>query len=152
MKLRLTQEHYETFTGQMGVVFFEDGLSTTDVKPSDAVRMAAQFLCAWEDGTTASVAQSILDHSHATIGTIGVEMNADQAMAQQSRESIDAAAKLVDPRLSEVKVTFYTQKQLSEIADSQGIKGLRAIAEPLGIKSNSIKEMIDALVEVGAKG
>ena len=151
MKLRLTQQHYETFTGQMGVTFFENGLSTDNVKPSDAVRMAAQFLCAWEDGTTASVAQSLLDHSHATIGTLPPEMNADQAIAQASQESILAAAKLKDPRVDQAPSDFYSEAQLSEIADSQGIKGLRAIAEPLGIKSNSIKEMITALTEIGAK-
>lgn len=149
MKLRLTQEHYETFTGQMGVVFFENGLSTDDVKASDAVRMASQFLCAWEDGTTASVAQSLLDHSHATIGTIGVEMNADQAIKQEADRSKHEEDKL-NARVEKPKMPVgYTEKELSAIADEQGIKGLRAIAEPLGIKSNSIESLIEALVAVG---
>lgn len=147
MKLRLTQPGYETYTGQMGTVFFEDGMSTADVKPNDAVRMAAQFLCAWEDGTTASVAQSILDHAHATTGTVKQEVNADQALREEARH----AATLRDVEIpvpgavSASAITtakHYTAAELSDIADKDGIKGLRVIGDALGIKSNSISEMV----------
>jgi hypothetical protein len=142
MKLRLKQEGYETYTGQMGTVFFDNGLSITDVKPIDAVRIAAQFICTWEDGSTASVAQSILDHSHMTVGDCRQEVNADQAIATQAAE----AATLSGATRTE-SVGVITAEKLSEIADRDGIKGLRAIAEPLGIKSNSIADMMRAILE-----
>lgn len=143
MKLRLTQTGYEGFTGQMGTVFFENGLSTAEVRPIDAVRIAAQFVCEWEDGSTASVAQSILDHSNMTIGDCKAEINADQAMADQARH----AARMIEKRPQEQVTKVYTAEQLSEIADRDGIKGLRAIGDGLGIKSNSIAEMMRAILE-----
>lgn len=146
MKLRMTQPGYETFTGQMGTVFFEDGLSTANVKPSDAVRMAAQFLCQWEDGSTASVAQSILDHAHTTTNNLPAEVNADQALATQRAEAAQLAGHVAQPDGTAAPAHRYTEDELSAIADERGIKGLRAIAEPLGVKGNSISEMIRAIL------
>lgn len=143
MKLRLTQPGYETFTAQMGVTFFENGISTTDVKPQDAVRIAAQFLCEWEDGTTASVAQSILDHARATTFSIPAAQNADQAFAQQASDAGTLTAKNAERGTEKT----YTADDLALIADEQGIKGLRIIAEPLGIKGNSIAELVKSILE-----
>lgn len=147
MKLRLTQPGYETFTAQLGVIFFENGLSTTDVKPQDAVRIASQFLCEWEDGTTASVAQSILDHAHATTLSIPTGQNANQAFAQAEADAGVIAATNAGPATEKV----YTEVQLAEIADQNGIKGLRAIAEPLGIKGNSIADLVKAILDKQVK-
>ncbi|MCY1555013.1 hypothetical protein D9M68_916320 [compost metagenome] len=38
-----------------------------------------------------------------------------------------------------------TYEELVQIADEKGIAGLRAIAEPLGIKGRKVVELIDAL-------
>jgi hypothetical protein len=146
MKIRLTQPGYESFTGQMGTVFFENGLSTTDVRPNDAVRMAAQFLCEWEDGSTASVAQSILDHSHATVHTIGVAQNADQALSAETAYAARLAGAELQPDGTEAPAHRYTEDELAAVADKDGIKGLRAIADPLGIKGNAIAELIRAIL------
>lgn len=143
MKLRLTQPGYETFTAQMGVIYFDNGTSTTDVKPQDAVRIAAQFLCEWEDGTTASVAQSILDHAHATTFTIPAEQNADQALAKEAA----GASVLTAQNAARGTEKSYSADDLALIADEQGIKGLRIIAEPLGIKGNSIAELVKSILE-----
>lgn len=140
MKIRLTQPGFETYSSQMGVVFFENGLSTTDVKPIDAVRIAAQFLCEWEDGTTASVAQSILDHAHATTHSIPMEMNADQALAKQE------GTQNAEVQVASAPLKIYTELELEEIADKSGIKGLREIGTVLGVKGNAIGELIKSIV------
>lgn len=141
MKLRLKQPGFETYTGQMGTVFFDNGTSTKDVGHLDAVRIAAQFLCEWEDGSTASVAQSILDHAHATTHTIPTAMNADQALAAQSNgTTAQAAAERPDTART------YTEQELADLADTDGIKALRAIAEPLGVKGSSISDLIKAIL------
>jgi hypothetical protein len=146
MKLRLTQPGYETYTGQMGTVFFQEGLSDKDVKPIDGVRIAAQFLCEWENGTTASVAQSILDHAHMTVGECAKEVNADQALHIQACEAASIAERRAAPEVEE-RTAAYTAEELSKIADKDGIKGLRAIGDKLGIKSNSISEMMRLILE-----
>lgn len=141
MKIRLTQPGFENYTAQMGVHFFEDGMTLTDVKPSDAVRLAAQFLCEWEDGTPVSVAQSLIDHSNMTTDTMPRERNADEALSQQASEAqARAGAEASENAKREAKV--YTKEQLEAVADKEGIKGLRTIATPLGVKGNAINEII----------
>lgn len=148
MRLKLTQQGFETYSGQMGVITFTDGLSDNHVRPQDAIRMAATMLCEWEDGTPANVAQSILDNAH-TAATINVEneLTADQAIADQQREA-NGAGKSDLPMTAAPSLggITYTQEELEAVADKDGIKGLRAIASPLGVKGNSINELIRGIV------
>lgn len=131
MKLRLTQKHYEAYTGQMGVVFFENGLSTDDVSTLDATRMAAVLGCEWEDGKPANIGQIYLDN-----------MNT----APPSAETV-AAVPAKEKKAPEKTGTQYTEDQLAEIADAKGISGLREISDTLGVKGNSIRGLIDAILK-----
>jgi len=141
MKIRLTQKHYETYTGQMGITNFVDGLSTTDVLPNVAGRMAAVMQCEWEDGTPANVAQVYQDNMHTEAPIASEERAAEKAAADQAvqEQVVEAQASLA----------LHTAETLGAIADEQGITGLRAIAEPFGIKSNSIGGLIEALLKAG---
>ena len=143
MKLRLTQPGFEHYNGQMGVIFFEDGLSKGDVLSLDAVRMAAVMVCEWENGSSPSVAQAILDNADTP-----APIFASGADGQHDKEAV-GKAKAESIQQDVPKTSAYNYEQLSAIADAQGIKGLRAIAEPLGIKSNSIKELIEAILATG---
>lgn len=132
MKLRLTQPGFETYTAQMGVTNFENGLSTTDVSVMDATRMAAVMGCEWEDGTPANVGQIYLDNMHteapifASAGVPDVLVVADVAVLSVA----------------------YTEAQLAAIADAKGIAGLREIADVLCLKGNSIGGLIAAILKV----
>lgn len=143
MKLRLTQPGFETYTGQMGVIFFEDGLSTADVREIDAIRMAAVMLCEREDGSSPSIAQSILDNAHtaAPIFEAGASEHDHEAKMNAS------VAAVVAPNSDVPRTSVMTAAQLHAIADKDGIKGLRLIGDALNIKSNSIREMIDAILK-----
>lgn len=140
MKLRLTQPGFETYTGQMGVLFFEDGASTADAKPNDARRMAATMLCEYEDGTSPSDTQAILDNmdTPAPVFAVGDAEHDRVANATETVRQMDADKPLT---------SGYTQEQLGAIADKDGIGGLRKIAEPMGIKGNSITGLIDAILK-----
>lgn len=140
MKLRLTQEGFATYAGQMGVIFFEDGLSTADVAVRDAVRMSAVMGCEWEDGTPASVAQSILDNAHtpAPMFVSGADGQHDPTTKYEGAGMFSAAP--VAPQ--------FVEAELEALADKEGIKGLRVLADPLNIKGNSIKDLIAALLKV----
>lgn len=116
MKLKLIQEGYEGFTGLLGVTLFEDGVSVNDVPGREARTIGMSIKAEWEDGTDPNPAQGLLDSMH-------------------NEPVMETAAAPVVP-------TVYTEEQLAEIADKEGIKGLRAIAEPLGIKGTSIKELM----------
>lgn len=136
MKLRLTQAGFESYTGQMGVVFFEDGLSADDVLLIDGTRMAAVMGCEWEDGSAANVNQIYLDNMNTPAPDVTLAAHTEPEASVE--EAIAAPAY--------IGVT-YTETQLADIADAQGIAGLRDIAESLGIKGNSIRGLIDAIIK-----
>lgn len=135
MKLRLTQAGFENYTGQMGVVMFKDGLSEGDVLPIDAIRISAAIGADWEDGSAANVGDMYLNNmdSPAFVG----RPEAEQA-AEQEGEPVKAPAP---------SGTNYSKDDLAKIADADGIVGLRAIADPLGVKGTSIVGLIEAILK-----
>lgn len=140
MKLRLKQSGFESYSGQMGVIFFENGLSTTDVLPVDAVRISAVMQCEWEDGEASNVAQRLLDRADTPAPVLQSNTGIEQPEQPQP----------VEPQPVEPAKPLYTEEQLAAIADEKGITGLRELAEPLGIKGNSIRGLIDALTKLKA--
>lgn len=147
MKLRLTAPGFETYTGQMGVINFVDGLSTDDVLPIDAVRVAGIIGAEWEDGAPANVSQIYLDNAHTPAPTDEEQRVVVTPDAPRSND-IDAAKEIA----AEVGVT-YTEEELAKIADARGIAGLREIADPLGLKGNSISGLMQAILRAaGSKG
>lgn len=130
MKLKLTAPGWDNFSGQMGVNFFENGLSTADVLPFDARRISGVISCEWEDGSSPSVAQSILDNA--------------KTAAPDASDS--PAAPVGDSTTPVSNGVAWTEEELGKIADEQGIAGLREIAEPAGIKSKSVQGLIEAIL------
>lgn len=137
MKLRLTQPGWENYSGQMGVIQFENGVSVGGVLDIDAVRVSAVMLCEWEDGSTASVSQRLLEQS-------------DTPAPDLEKAKADDVAKVAAAQPKKEKPKF-TEAELEKIADEKGITGLREVAEPFGIKSNSIRGLIDALLKAATE-
>lgn len=135
MKLRLTQAGFEKYTGQMGVVMFEDGLSVGDVLPIDAIRISAAIGADWEDGSAANVGDMYLNNMDAPafVGRPEVEQT-----IQETNEVV---------KTSVAPGTAYSKDDLAKIADAEGIAGLRAIADPIGVKGTSIVGLIEAILK-----
>lgn len=129
MKLRLTEPGFEAYTAQLGVIFFQDGLSTDHVSVLDATRLGASMRCEWENGAPTNVSQIYLDN-----------MNTPAPMPGQVVVLAGAEA------TPEVTKTVWTVTALSEIADKDGIAGLRVIADPMGLKGNSISGLMEQIV------
>lgn len=141
MKLRLMQEGFASYNGQMGVLVFEDGLSTTNVLPVDAVRIGAVMLCAWEDGASASVAQAIIDNAHTPAPLL------EGGAAEHDRQAgVDTA---LDALVASGRAAW-TASELASIADEGGIKGLRVVTDAAGVKGNSIKDLITNMIAITA--
>jgi hypothetical protein len=137
MKLRLTQAGFENYTGQMGVVWFEDGLSTTDVSPIDAVRISAAIGADWEDGSPANVGDMYLN---------SMDVPAYVGMADGTPvEPVSAPAG--DQQPTQTDGTIYTEDDLAKIADEKGIAGLRVIGDPMGAKGTSIVGLIAEILK-----
>jgi hypothetical protein len=135
MKLRLTQAGFEKYTGQMGVVMFKDGLSEGDVLPIDAIRISAAIGADWEDGSAANVGDMYLNN-----------MDAPAFVGSGSSEA-SAPAESQAKTAAPTSGTTYSKDDLAKIADADGIAGLRAIADPLGVKGTSIVGLIEAILK-----
>lgn len=140
MKLRLTQSGFESYSGQMGVVMFEDGLSIDDVLTIDGIRIAAAIGAQWEDGSAANVGDMYLDNMNtpAFLGDF-IESPAD--------ENEPAPTAVPSSEKPETAVEKFTKKQLAKIADEEGVAGLRKIGDTLGVKGKSIVELIDLILQ-----
>ena len=121
MKVKITEPGWAGFTGQFGQFEFVDGVSVDDIGRADAAYLAG--LVSVEDassGENPSTAQRIID----TYMTPAVGTEAAKAPVEV------------------VAVVVHTKESLEAIADAGGIKGIREIADTLGVKGNSISDLI----------
>lgn len=157
MKVRLTQPGWENYTGQLGIVNFVDGLSTEDVPRFNALRISATLLCEGEDGSALSLTQEIIDKADDEAPIMEEHLGTDEPETPVEEEStpepeaepgpvsepaVEAAPEVGDHRI-------WTQAELEAIADEQGIKGVRQIADSLDIRSNSIAGLINEMIAKG---
>lgn len=132
MKLKLVQPGYENMTGYLGMTLFQDGVSVSDVPLREARNLGMAIKVVYEDGSDPNPAQNLLNSMHNKAG----EVKAPVA---------DAETK------SPVASTAYTQGSLEAIADKDGIKGVRAVAEKFSVKGTSIAELIREILAAQAK-
>lgn len=129
MKLILKAVGYENFSGLFGAVEFIDGTSVDDVNPHIAKRLACIITVEWDDGTTVGVADRLLENAHTPAPN-------------------ETATVVIEPSEIVAPTTIaWTEEELGQLADEKGIAGLREIAEPAGVKGNSIAGLIKAIVE-----
>lgn len=181
MKLRLTGKGFEKYTGQMGVHYFQDGVSINEVLPVDGMRIAGTIGAVWEDGSVANVgeiyAQNIqtpaptglqqerLDYLASVVGV----SNASQAIAQTNLVAqaqfkaggLDVATTVqptaavgtgvVDQSTTAVDVKTYTRAELEAVVEKGGLTGLREIGTAVGVKAGSINDLIDRILEVAGQ-
>lgn len=130
MKIKLVQPGYETLTGYFGVIEFVDGRSVNDVTKREAEYLASLVNIETEEGVNPSVAQQILD-------TYGDTMPVETPVAPTAPQAVPLAK-------------TYTADELAAVADAGGIKGVRAIADTLGLKGQSIAELIGRILAVAS--
>lgn len=161
MKLRLTGGSFANYTGQMGVVYFENGLSVHDVHPNDAIRIAGSIGAEWENGSPANVGDIYTQNMNtpapsveqmggmeSLLAVVGVP-NADVAMKHSesvAHAKFEEEAPKAQPEPAAERV-IYTAESLAELADEKGIVGLREVAKTFGVTGNSIALLIERILE-----
>jgi hypothetical protein len=124
MKIKMVQPGYEGFTGNFGGVEFVDGVSIADVAPMVATRIAN------------------------VVRVENVEGGANPSASQAALDSYSKPMELRPQDTPAPKPQKYTEAELEAIAGKEGIKGLRKISDPLGVKSNGIAELIALILKV----
>jgi len=150
MKIKITQKGYETFTGLMGVTFFENAVSVGDVSAKEAFALSA--LLTVVDAETGE-----------DIGAIAQERAVWDCANVLQPEKLKSLAELQGDNQGgdgeegdqgtqggngggEPKPT-YTREDLEAVADKDGIAGLRKIGDPIGAKGTSIAKLIDEILQ-----
>lgn len=155
MKIKLVEKGFETYTGLLGEIEFEDGVSVYDLNSRDIAMIAGSIRAETVDGSSAvGVTQDMLDrHSD----------EAEVIEPMQTQAEVDARAEAGEQEASETQVpeapveggegelAHYTEETLTKVADEGGIQGLREIAEGFGVKGNSIAKLIEDILAAQAK-
>lgn len=125
MKIKITQPGWAGYTGLLGMVEFIDGVSADEVSRADAAQIGG--IVSVEDvesGRNPSASQLIVDSRQAEAPV--------EAVAAAPAEPVSAPA--------------HSKASLEAVADQHGIKGIRELADPLGLKGNSIAELIEKIL------
>ena len=141
MKIKITEPGWASFSENFGGVDFVDGVSVDDVSPAEARYLSSLIRVETLEGKNPSPAQVLIDNRHAGIGRPPVTETPFTPPAEPQKEPEDVAD----------KDKVWTQAQLEAVADEKGIKGIRAIAEPLGLKDNSITDLIAKILSSQAQ-
>jgi hypothetical protein len=178
MYIRLLEQGFTTFSGHLGEVEFENGVSVESLSRSQIDRIASSIRTESFEGEAVGSANDLLDRSHeapvvAPLATLEEELIAADAAKTESelKELAELAAQeplqtgepssIADdsgapaevaeaPEASPGMIIFakpiHTVESLGIVADTEGIQGLRDIAETFNVKGNSIAKLIEGIL------
>jgi hypothetical protein len=135
--LKITEPGWATYQGFLAGVEFKDGVSVEPISPTLAARIAGTMRCEMTDtGANPSHTQVLVDALNAAAPVVApMDRQTEQPVIQpEIQVQVPEAPK-------------HTKESLEAVADAEGIKGLREIAEPLGVKAQSIAELIAKIIE-----
>lgn len=180
MKLRLTGRGFEDYTGQMGVIYFQNGVSINDVLPVDGMRIAGTIGAVWENGSVANVGEiyaqnlqtpaptSLQQKRNDYLASVVGITDASEAISQTNLianaqfkatgidvEQTHAAAEAISESFAGQDTAKsdekYTREDLEAVVEKEGLSGLRTIGNALNVKAGSINDLIDRILEVAGK-
>lgn len=145
MKVRIDEVGYEHFTGQLGLVVFEDGVSVDSVSQGEINRMSVVVRLVEADnleqiGSLVEINKNL---------DVDFPTNQNFQTEPESNEPAFVAADGTIP--ATVVIEVITREALEALADKEGIAGLREIADPLGVKAVSVVGLIDAILQAQVK-
>jgi len=132
MKIKIVEAGWAGYTGPLGPVEFVDGVSVDDVSKGEMRQLSGiiQFEDA-DTGSDPSLAQELIDSQNvpAPLATVPTTEQIGPVMPEK----------------------VWTNDELVAIADAHGIKGIREVATPMGLKGTSIAELIGKILSVQAE-
>jgi hypothetical protein len=127
--VKIIVQGWDSYTGLLGMVPFENGISTRPVTAQEAARLGASLSIVKVDSNE----------------QVGASVN----MASARNVSAEVQAPLKHPEEESVPIEVkYTKDRLYEIASEGGIKAVREIAKEFEVKGVEINKMIDDIMKV----
>ena len=144
MKIKIVEQGWEGFSGNLGMVLFEDGVSVRDVTPVEANIVAGNIrVVNFEDES--SVGAIGMDADIQNIPCVSSSLQTLEEILSGREAGIQVIAQIMSGSAQE-SAKAYTQAELEAIADKDGIAGLREIGDSIGVKSTSIGGLIEAIL------
>lgn len=131
MKIRITKPGYEHLNGMFGAVEFKNGVSVDHVSQREADQIAAVISVEVVEGDASKL--------------IGNRYEASKGNQAEVKEPLPTGEP--EKGNQEPKEVEYPREKLEQIADKEGIAGLRVIGEQFGVRSKSINSLIEGIVQ-----
>lgn len=145
IRLKITQSGWVNYTGWVGPVYFVDNVSTELVTERIAKQISAcvtmeELIDDKGNSKPFGISNDMVEGRNLAVPERALAIPVEEAdiLAERQREAIAASL----PTLKD----FLTSKQLEEIADNQGIDGLRPIGAKWGVKDRSIPGLISKIL------
>lgn len=151
MRIKIDEVGYEAFDGFLGTVEFKGGISVNSLSEGDINRISSVIRVVDLENPEDEVgALAQLSKNGAYI--FPVEIPVTNAGDEKAKEVTQNESKPVEEKTLEVKesLPLFTREQLEELADKEGISGLRAIADTFNLKGTSIVNLIDGILNAQA--
>lgn len=146
--LKIVSTGFETYTGNLGGVDFVDGVSVDPVPRVFANRLTAAFRMVEieEDGSEveAGVAHRLIADAEKRAPVL-------EPLERQTEEEKVAESVEIIKQADTASVTIYTKDELEAILEKDGIKGLRAVAEPWKVKDRSAIKLMELILVAQAQ-
>ncbi|SUE95791.1 Uncharacterised protein [Ectopseudomonas mendocina] len=162
MQVKITDPGFAGFTGHFGTVWFEDGVSE-HISSAEAERLGCIVKCETLEGHNPSATQRMVDIQNQNLDELLAQgkgvVGADRTVEQSPEQIAGGQVEQVNQPVAKTEVTAvnpgskptFTREQLEELADKEGIAGLRNIGSQYGVKGRSIVEIIDELVALAGE-
>jgi len=139
-RLRITERGWNGYTGHFGGVEFKDGVSVEIVDPVNAARLGSiiqlQLIDTDQEAGSAAALQRVQNAAMEVASELVITETSETPAADSQASAADASP-----------APTYTRESLEKVADEHGIAGLRAVADPLGVKGRGIAELIDEILK-----
>lgn len=146
--VKIAQKGWETFSGYLEGVKFEDGISLESISLHTAERLGCSMkIVDAETDEPVSSSNRILQARDQSVAPGRLTMTMAEYKASLETEEAPAPTEEPEPAPEPVKKPSYTREQLEAIADNGGITGLREFAKDFNVNGRSIPGIIDALME-----
>lgn len=144
-RLKITQPGFEGYTGALGPVDFDNGISVEPVPVVMADRLAATMMIVTVDDEGNEVSQAGV--AARMVGGVTIRAEVVEALGKASEDDlIEDRRRLAESQARPPVSKLYTTAELKAVADEKGINGLREIAKPWGVKERSIPKLIQEIL------
>lgn len=146
MLIKITQPGWETYSGDLGCVPFENAVSLKDISEREALQLGSFITVVEVDADGNELGPVSPAHELFKASNLRAEV-----LEPLDRGSDEVVAEVEPEPAAEVEpASLHTESSLYTVADAEGIVGLRKIGDPLGARHTSIKGLIAEILKVQA--